>query len=514
MGRSKGRSLSVSKSYPTINTGELVKPMGINLDMPKLYPTINTEELVKPMGINLDMPKLYPTINTGELIKPIRTCLGVSKLFSTIDTEELVKPITTSLGMSNLFSTINTPGIVKAVESLGTSLDRLNVIDSTKLLGISKTLSNTLPYKSFELSVNHSISLEKPYFIDDTKKLFNHFLNAKEVSENTIIHNTSSILDFNSIPLDYNLSKISSIALGLKKFVDSMFLIDTSLINCNDEKLVKNYITSKVDYIHSSKICEYINNDKRIISISANGTEIIDDNTNESILVEDISLVDDVFGLNNITIKEIREFYRFVYKFPMLAMDDDCGIGKKIYGLIKANYDKNLIIEDKLVLYRARRYEEKDKLPFTENEVYLAPYGVSRRGRFNSPEMNHLYLSTDLQATLRELGAKQQDKFAILSCEPKHPLNLFDLTKGKYALQDFCMQSIMDSTGREYIIPNFFSNCCRRAGYEGIKYKSVKDETQINYVLFEHDMGNFNTIDFGDYIINKVSVDIIDYEKL
>jgi len=380
-------------------------------------------------------------------------------------------------------------------------------IDTTTLANALKTI---MPYKSTELFIDRSVSLDdtsnNSFFFSDTNTILNDFICTKEISNNIVIHNTSNITKLNSFD-------VSHFSLDLDKYNQSTFLVDASLLETNGKNL-NNKKKKKMSYIKNKNINQFSNDENQIISISSNGTELINSKNNEAYIIEDICLVDDIIGIEHLTRDELVNFYRFIYKYPMLAMDDDYGTGKKIYNLIKDNYITYLIKENNMTLYRARKYEHEEQMPYSENDVYLAPYGVSRRGRFNSPEMNHLYLSTDLDATLQELGVKAEEKYAILKCTPRHEIQLFDLTRGEYSLQNFCLKNTIESNKKEYIFPNFISNCCRRAGYEGIKYRSVKNSTQINYVLFEHSMGNFETIEFCDYIIDEIKEFNIRYTKL
>lgn len=144
-------------------------------------------------------------------------------------------------------------------------------------------------------------------------------------------------------------------------------------------------------------------------------------------------------------------------------------------------------------------------MPYLEYDLYLVPYGLSTRGRFNSPELNHLYLSTNLKAILYELSVSENDKIAILKCTAKRELKLFDLTIGDYSLKDFCLKHSQNNTKTEYLTPNFISCCCRMTGYDGTKYNSAKNEIYTNYVLFEHTSENFNTIDITDYYVTNIS---------
>jgi archaellum biogenesis ATPase FlaH len=410
--------------------------------------------------------------------------------------------------------------LMKPLISESLTMGILGDYDPLKLnyfLDIKTKLSNTLPFNSSKLFLDKSIALDDTisgsFFISNTEEIMNNFLKIKEVSSNLFLHNASNILELDYSKFIIENPSIISLSKDLEKYNSTTFLLDSSFLDNDNKESFRKYVSSTVDYIYTPLVSEFLDDENQTISLSTSGSEILNTKTNESMIIEDISLVDDVIGLINVSKNDLTAFYRFIQKFPMLAMNDEAGIGHKIYELIKTNFYSNLVIEQDIVLYRARKYDTENTFPYTEDQVYRAPYGSTRRGRFNSPEMNHLYMSTDLVVTLCELDAKVNDRFAILQCIPKHEVRLFDLTRGNYELQSFCMEATMDTNKREYLIPNFVSNCCRNVGYEGIKYKSVKDVTQINYVLFEHDMGHFHTLEFYDCIIEDIS-DNFRYSKL
>lgn len=369
---------------------------------------------------------------------------------------------------------------------------------------LNNALKFSLPYENAKLFIDKSINLDDTIknisIFSNTDSAITTLLDTKPLADNVLLHNMSDI--FNPIStMDVDLAtKLSS---TMSPYKTSAFLIDSNILG-TDSLLLNNFISNSMDYISNLNFIDSAL-DTPILSLSSSGFEIINGSNEDSILLEDIQLADDIIGLESIEKKDLNDFYRFIKKYPMLALADTNGIGNKILNIIKEDFNKNLITEKAPYLFKAREYTDTEKdMTFCEEDLYLAPYGKPGRGRFNSPDLNHLYLSLNLTTTLLELDIKQEQKYSILVCSPKHSIKLFDLTKGNYTLQEFCLKKNISSNKTEYLFPNFISNCCRLAGYDGIKYRSVKNKSCLNYVLFDYSSSNFVTINISDYTIKEV----------
>ncbi len=166
--------------------------------------------------------------------------------------------------------------------------------------------------------------------------------------------------------------------------------------------------------------------------------------------------------------------------------------GQKIYDYIKYLFDdgNKKIDFDKDIYYHCRS-RNKDSAPYVFSQMLKAPYGLPWAGRYNHVGNSHYYFS-DTRAgaeTEVKIHNKKDDVLQTVIIKPIRSAKILDLsntlTKGKTFLRylRFPLSDVNDNMPREYLIPCFVSDCCKRIGFEGIKYHG--SETYKNYVLWE-----------------------------
>ena len=160
-------------------------------------------------------------------------------------------------------------------------------------------------------------------------------------------------------------------------------------------------------------------------------------------------------------------------------------VGKKIYDALQCY--GHCIGFDKSVYYHGRK-REKTECPYTHQDMLRAPHGISGPGRFNWPGMGHYYFSDEKVGVVKEIHkhSSKQEVIQIAKIKPIKEIKMMDLSgtmkHGKKFLEfiRFPLKDMKAIAPREYLIPNFVSDCCKRLEIEGIKYYGGKDYS--NYV--------------------------------
>ncbi len=181
---------------------------------------------------------------------------------------------------------------------------------------------------------------------------------------------------------------------------------------------------------------------------------------------------------NNIFIKKIEKntcFYR-----ARIASDDDI-IGDN-------GFSVNL--------------KNGEFLGFDEANSREAPLGLKiPAGRNNVSGMSYLYLANNIGTACTEVKPSFYDIISVATFETKRILRIIDFSNvDTSSLSDkdmdervklsllfsYIMSSYTVPINDEelYKIPQFLSDYIRKAGYDGVAYKSFYDKTGINYTIF------------------------------
>ena len=171
-------------------------------------------------------------------------------------------------------------------------------------------------------------------------------------------------------------------------------------------------------------------------------------------------------------------------------------------------------INEKTKLYRARIANDKDinlsngfelkynKFSgFNETNSREAPFGIGvPAGRNNISGVSYIYLANDIVTACSEVKPSFYDIISVAEFESTRKFNVIDFSEDV----NFSMSEEMDdkvrlsllfsyimkaytipaTTNEQYMISQFVSDYIRKAGFDGVVYKSFYSKDGINYTIF------------------------------
>ncbi|HPN44462.1 MAG TPA: RES family NAD+ phosphorylase [bacterium] len=209
-----------------------------------------------------------------------------------------------------------------------------------------------------------------------------------------------------------------------------------------------------------------------------------------------IEMLKDFIGIQvllNISNKDADDFFDFLSDKPMLGTKHK--IGQKLFKYIPT-IEKRTI--NNIKLFRGRPWEQNQNIPYVNNQMFVAPYGKPSQGRFNPHGLQTLYFSDKKKAVEAEFGIddKSCKKITIIKVILKRALCIIDISKLVAPIFELCNKPAQyDSPYKtEYLVPNFFAQCCKYHKIDGIAYPSTHIPNVKNYAFFNVFQDSFNVI--------------------
>lgn len=207
---------------------------------------------------------------------------------------------------------------------------------------------------------------------------------------------------------------------------------------------------------------------------------------------------------SDITEAEIANFLGVLEKYPFFA--SQYSTGKKIYEGLKEYIKTKTIRICGQIFYRARKWEDGQLIPFTENTMWTAPHGKSNQGRFNVFGIPYLYLAETIEIAKKEtsIGKAKRKSHTVMKITNATELLLFDMTSLNSYIFQFCNFKNPDKNYTQYLLPNYIAQCFdymnkyENIKIDGIKYTSVQNkngEKYASYVLFNKTQYDFKDIE-------------------
>jgi len=186
---------------------------------------------------------------------------------------------------------------------------------------------------------------------------------------------------------------------------------------------------------------------------------------------------------DELTDEDLFEFLRHLSSFYSLGSSHH--VGEKILKVVKDI--ENVISFDSELYYHARSLDD-GVCPFADEDMTRAPHGITSFGRFNHIGENYFYFSDQKVGAVEEVRKHSpKNKVQVAKLKAKDKVQMVDISQDKentflkYCRFPFDPKSDK-KVPREYLIPSFFSDCCKLQGFDGIKYYGTKD--YYNYVTW------------------------------
>lgn len=113
----------------------------------------------------------------------------------------------------------------------------------------------------------------------------------------------------------------------------------------------------------------------------------------------------------------------------------------------------------------------------------------------------HLFIGVNGQGELYTCGNKEVEavkdsnkKYEVIEWRLNKEVKMLDLTNKKSELVKFFLFKKESNNAREYLLPNFISQCAKFHGISGIMVTSTIDISITNYVFFDFEKKWFDCI--------------------
>lgn len=199
--------------------------------------------------------------------------------------------------------------------------------------------------------------------------------------------------------------------------------------------------------------------------------------------------------LPEIDYKESYEFIDFLSKYPMLGFKSDVGL--KIFELI-AKADKLQLYKNRM--FRIRKAEFGKKIPYEEEEMIGPPYGISKQYRFNNIGKGVAYYSDSILK--EEVGLQNEDSYTTIEVELQSKFNMLDVRSYDIPIFYLCHDKVDEKNrnyNKQYLLPNYISDCAKYNDFDGIIFKSVLNDKITNYAFFNLSMRDIKVIEKNNY---------------
>lgn len=160
-------------------------------------------------------------------------------------------------------------------------------------------------------------------------------------------------------------------------------------------------------------------------------------------------------------------------------------VGKTIWRIIR-EWD-NFMDFDRSYYYHGR-VKKSNGFPYTRDEMGKAPNEVVGYGRFNHMMQSHYYFADTENGARAEINIHNRGaEVQVARLRPKRSIRMIDLSNEITNKNKFleCIRYTASESRKpnEYLLPEFLTTCCKKAGIEGIKYYGSKEYK--NYVCWD-----------------------------
>jgi len=149
---------------------------------------------------------------------------------------------------------------------------------------------------------------------------------------------------------------------------------------------------------------------------------------------------------------------------------------------------KYYVLSKNRLVFRTRT--SPTEKPLTKGELWEPPYAIASHGRYNDIGVSMLYCANNREVVKKEITLQSGYEYNIGKFIVHKPMLLFPINHvfdGEFAgLIDEAVPADQQNHlfKQQYILSNIVSAICLHVGYDGIVYRSTKDNVSIDYALF------------------------------
>lgn len=243
-------------------------------------------------------------------------------------------------------------------------------------------------------------------------------------------------------------------------------------------------LRASIDTLHT-KTAIALSTSENISYNNRDATFFVEANPDDNCKARVVNVIFSVARLfGDLTEEELFALHRHLSTYPSLGSAHY--VGKKIMKLVKNI--KTTISFDSEYFYHARTIDD-DAPPYTDEDMTCAPHGITSFGRFNHIGDNYFYFSDQKTGAVEEVRKHSpKNKVQVAKLRPKGKIRMVDISQNeenvflKYCRFKFDPTS-NKKVPREYLIPSYFSDCCKLQGFDGIKYYGT--QSYKNYVTWK-----------------------------
>lgn len=150
--------------------------------------------------------------------------------------------------------------------------------------------------------------------------------------------------------------------------------------------------------------------------------------------------------------------------------------------------EKWYVLSENRIIFRTRT--SPISKPLLKEELWEPPYGVASHGRYNDIGVSMLYCANNKDVIKKEITLPSGHNYNIAKFIIHKPMRLFPINHifgGEFTglIDEAVPVKQQDLNFKEqYILSNIVSAICFQIGYDGIVYRSTKDNVSIDYALF------------------------------
>lgn len=382
-----------------------------------------------------------------------------------------------------------------------------NMIVATSIFASNPALESTVRQANM-FSTGPSVQVIKDIvdqyndFFSGNKKMMKSFLGAfsfqTELLRNTQkFYLTETIDSFRNNLIHNNyFSAMEAIANSLQRPIIevpdiALLRLNKSLLDLIDADLPRGLRTS-IETLHTKTALD-LSTSENISYNSKDSTFFVESNPEDNCKAGVVNVIFSVTRLfSDLTEKELYALLRHLSTYPSLGSAHP--VGKKILEIVK-NIETTISFDSEY-FYHARTLNDA-VAPYTDEDMTCAPHGITSYGRFNHIGDNYFYFSDQETGAVEEVRKHSpKNRVQVAKLRPNGKIRMVDISQNEEnAFLNYCRFKFdpdsVKKIPREYLIPSYFSDCCKLQGFDGIKYYGTQNYK--NYVTWKD--GHFVFID-------------------